>query len=162
MGHVDGLSRLLSDTVTALTMRDLLNPDGGEHPSSVGDQYGTVVGNSTVDNCGDGTDDPAIDDGLPPSVGELNEADGDRVVDGEPADGHVDDPGDRSLREDIGIEPSARAEWSPVDRFGLDREQFVKEQQEVPWIKALVAFLRDGALPLDPFLRARVVQMGPR
>ncbi|KAG1688772.1 hypothetical protein DVH05_003082 [Phytophthora capsici] len=157
MGHVDGLSRLLTDTVAALTMRDLLNPDGGEHPSSAGEQNGTVVGNGTADNRGDGTDDPVGDDGFPSSVGELNGADGDRVMDGEEADGHVDDPESGSLREDIGIEPSTRAGWSPVDRFGLDRDQFVKEQQEVPWIKALVAFLQDGALPLDPFLRARVV-----
>lgn len=42
---------------------------------------------------------------------------------------------------------------SPIDQFGLDSGQFVAAQLEVPWIRALVAFLLDGALPLDPYLR---------
>ncbi|KAG4061267.1 hypothetical protein PC123_g3848 [Phytophthora cactorum] len=51
---------------------------------------------------------------------------------------------------------------SPVDVFRLDVEQFKAEQEQVSWVKDLVAFLQDGALPVDPFLRARVVRMAPR
>ncbi|GMF41059.1 unnamed protein product [Phytophthora fragariaefolia] len=49
-----------------------------------------------------------------------------------------------------------------VDVFGLNSELFLEEQQEVSWIRALVALLQDGALPLDPFLRRRIVQMAPK
>ncbi|KAE9200610.1 hypothetical protein PF004_g18959 [Phytophthora fragariae] len=132
LGHVDGLSRLPMDTVAALTMRDLLNPEG------------------------------TVDDVLPSSVGEQpevigGEMDGDDAL-GERADGHVDDDELDRPNEDVGNSSETDALMSPVDRFGLDFEQFVGEQREVPWIKALVAFLLDGALPLDPFLRATIVK----
>lgn len=136
MGHVDGLSRLPVGKVVALTMNDLLNPDDDAvGPSSVGEHSS-----------------PEADE-------EVEYAD--RAA-GDPADGHVDDPGPVGLREDPVREEVGPVAPSPVDQFSLDREQFVSEQLEVPWIKALVAFLLDGALPLDPYLRARVVRMGPR
>ncbi|KAL3662801.1 hypothetical protein V7S43_012203 [Phytophthora oleae] len=133
MGRGDGLSRLQADRVAALTMRDLLNPEADELPSSVGEQNGLA---------------PDFDVG-----GDLE---------GDPADGHVDDPTQDTERGDLADGPSGEAVQSPLDRFGLNREQFVAEQQEVPWIKALVALLLDGALPLDSQLKARVVQMRPR
>ncbi|OWY98114.1 hypothetical protein PHMEG_00031203 [Phytophthora megakarya] len=49
----------------------------------------------------------------------------------------------------------------PVDEFRLDSEQFIVEQQSVSWIKVLCAFLKDGAIPLDPFLRSQIVRMAP-
>ncbi|KAE9036786.1 hypothetical protein PR003_g6925 [Phytophthora rubi] len=51
---------------------------------------------------------------------------------------------------------------SNLDLFGLDVELFRAEQKKVSWIVALVAFLEDGALPLDPNLRVRVVRMAPK
>ncbi|KAG2876403.1 hypothetical protein PC114_g24215 [Phytophthora cactorum] len=42
---------------------------------------------------------------------------------------------------------------SPVDEFRLYVEQFKAQQQKVSWVKALVAFLLHGALPVDAFLR---------
>ncbi|KAG3173967.1 hypothetical protein PI124_g922 [Phytophthora idaei] len=36
------------------------------------------------------------------------------------------------------------------------------EQQEVAWIRALIAFLEDGALPVGLLLRAQVVKVAPR
>ncbi|KAE8986476.1 hypothetical protein PR002_g22342 [Phytophthora rubi] len=135
MGHVDGLSRLPTDTVAALTMRDLLNPeaaDSGTFSSSVGEQDGEVP--------------------IPTTGGEG----------GEYADGHVDESDPGLPNEDVGASPDDAPRPSPVDQFGLDFELFVRAQQDVPWIKALVAFLLDGALPLDPFLWATVLRMQSR
>ncbi|KAG1695900.1 hypothetical protein DVH05_019255 [Phytophthora capsici] len=50
---------------------------------------------------------------------------------------------------------------SPVDEFGLDYDKFVAEQDRLPWMKALKAFLQSGALALDPQLRASVLKMSP-
>lgn len=50
---------------------------------------------------------------------------------------------------------------SPLDKVGLDRERFLEEQSRTPWIQAVAAFLKDGALALDAQLRARTLQMAP-
>ncbi|GMF53511.1 unnamed protein product [Phytophthora fragariaefolia] len=128
MDHMDGLSRLPTDTVATITMRDLLNPEG------------------------------TADDVLPSSVGEppaVNE-------DGELVDGHVDDVEPELRNEEDDVDHSRYVPVSPVDRFSPDREQFVREQQEIPWVRALVAFLVDGALPMDPHLRSTIVKIRSR
>ncbi|KAE9332380.1 hypothetical protein PR003_g14547 [Phytophthora rubi] len=51
---------------------------------------------------------------------------------------------------------------SSVDVFGLDSKLFLAEQQEVTWIRALVELLQDEAVPLNPFLRRRLVLMAPK
>ncbi|KAE8970869.1 hypothetical protein PF010_g26693 [Phytophthora fragariae] len=51
---------------------------------------------------------------------------------------------------------------SNVDLFGLDIEQFKADQRKISWVVALIAFIEDGALPLDPNLRVRVVRMAPK
>ncbi|KAG3154393.1 hypothetical protein PC128_g22364 [Phytophthora cactorum] len=51
---------------------------------------------------------------------------------------------------------------SEVDMCGLDVEPFWAEQPEVAWIRALIAFLEEGALPVGPLLRAQVVKVAPR
>ncbi|KAG2900390.1 hypothetical protein PC117_g21987 [Phytophthora cactorum] len=48
---------------------------------------------------------------------------------------------------------------SPIDAFGLDYDKFVAEQERVPWMRAVKAFLSDGALALDPQLRRVPVQL---
>ncbi|GMF32976.1 unnamed protein product [Phytophthora fragariaefolia] len=83
MGHIEGLSRLPTITVAAITMRDLLNPEA------------------------------TVDDVLPPSV-------------------------------------------------GVPTAQFVRTQHKVPWIRVLVEFLVDGALPMDPYLRSTIAKMRSR
>ncbi|KAG1695749.1 hypothetical protein DVH05_019487 [Phytophthora capsici] len=76
MGHVDGLSRLFTDTVAALAIRDLLKWGRASVFSR-----GAVRNGCWVRYCWDSMDEPVGDDGLPSSVGELNGADGDRVID---------------------------------------------------------------------------------
>jgi hypothetical protein len=158
MGHVDGLSRLPMDSVNALTLEDLLNPAPtmadllNPEPSSV---------------------EPEV----PSSVGERNgtaaEGEDAEYTEGEPEDGtdaiEFEDDEELGLEFAAGPTDMETGDASPmptppsqVDLFGLDSEQFLKEQQKVPWIKALIALLDDGALPLDPFLRRRVVSMAPR
>ncbi|GMF42734.1 unnamed protein product [Phytophthora fragariaefolia] len=132
MGHVDGLSRLPVNTVAALSLRDLLNPED------------------------------TVEDVLPTSVGEQAGAEDDRSVGGERADGHIDDEYPDRPNEVMSGDAVGNPPRTPVDRFGLDLDQFVQAQQEVPWVKALVAFLLDGALPLDPLLRATIVKMRAR
>ncbi|OWZ08446.1 LOW QUALITY PROTEIN: polyprotein [Phytophthora megakarya] len=67
------------------------------------------------------------------------------------------------MKEDEGDEvPPWESPADPVDEFRLDSEQFIVEQQNVSWIKVLCAFLKDGAIHLDPFLRSQIVKMAPR
>ncbi|GMF60132.1 unnamed protein product [Phytophthora fragariaefolia] len=132
MGHVDGLSRLPVNTVAALSLRDLLDSE------------------DTVE---------AV---LPTSVGEQAGAEDDRSLGGERADGHVDDEYPDQPNEVVSGDAAESPPLTPVDRFGLDFDQFVQAQQKVPWVEALVAFLLGGALPLDPLLRATIVKMGAR
>ncbi|POM74055.1 Retrovirus-related Pol Polyprotein [Phytophthora palmivora] len=42
-----------------------------------------------------------------------------------------------------------------------DMERFIKEQKRTPWIMAMIAYLKDGALALDPQLRTRTLLMTP-
>ncbi|OWY98000.1 Integrase, catalytic core protein [Phytophthora megakarya] len=58
--------------------------------------------------------------------------------------------------------PPWESRVDPVDEFRLDSEQFVVEQHSVSWIKVLCAFLKDGAIPMDSFLRTQIVKMAPR
>ncbi|KAG2777069.1 hypothetical protein PC129_g22178 [Phytophthora cactorum] len=53
------------------------------------------------------------------------------------------------------------ADSSPIDAFGLDYDKFVAEQERLPWMRALKAFLSHGALALDPQLRVSVLKMSP-
>ncbi|OWZ24445.1 LOW QUALITY PROTEIN: Retrotransposon Polyprotein [Phytophthora megakarya] len=68
---------------------------------------------------------------------------------------------DEEEKEDEGAEVP-QSHVGPVDEFRLDSEQFVDEQQSVSWIKVLCAFLKDGAIPMDPFLRTQIVKIVPR
>ncbi|KAE9162211.1 hypothetical protein PF002_g30831 [Phytophthora fragariae] len=71
---------------------------------------------------------------------------------------------DRDTREEVLDESPLLADdeipadqpASNLDLFGLDLEQFKAEQRKLSWVVALIAFIEDGALPLDPNLRARV------
>ncbi|GMF40671.1 unnamed protein product [Phytophthora fragariaefolia] len=132
MGHVDGLFRLPVNPVAALSLRDLLNPED------------------------------TVEDVLPTSVGEHAGAEDGRSLGGERADGHVDDEYPDRPNEVMSGDAAGSPPRTPVDRFGLDFDQFVQAQQEVPWVKALIAFLLDGALPLDPLLRTTIVKMRAR
>ncbi|KAG3241582.1 hypothetical protein PI124_g13550 [Phytophthora idaei] len=78
--------------------------------------------------------------------------------------GELEDGQDGLEEEAAGgnAEEVTEAPASAVDVFGLDREQFLTEQQEVVWIRALVAFLTDGALPIDPLTRSQVVKIAPK
>ncbi|GMF32082.1 unnamed protein product [Phytophthora fragariaefolia] len=118
MGHVDGLSRLPVESVNALTMANLLNP---EHPK---------------------------ENGVPSSVGEPSETGSEPEVVGPESGGrsncdsepeHEDDD---ELELEYATEPTeeetGEASTTPVtsssaDVFGLDSELFLVEQQEVTW-----------------------------
>ncbi|KAG3237273.1 hypothetical protein PI124_g17726 [Phytophthora idaei] len=52
-----------------------------------------------------------------------------------------------------------KADPSPIDAFGLNYDKFVAEQERVPWMRALKAFLNDGVLALDPQLRVSMLKM---
>ncbi|KAE9023087.1 hypothetical protein PF010_g14469 [Phytophthora fragariae] len=90
MGHVDGQSRLPMDTVAALSIRDLLNPED------------------------------SVEDVLPTSVGEPARADSELGLGGERADGHVDDECPNQPNEVASGVPTGGVPLTPVDRFGLD------------------------------------------
>ncbi|KAG2773833.1 hypothetical protein Pcac1_g15547 [Phytophthora cactorum] len=64
--------------------------------------------------------------------------------------------------EDLqGRAANANAEPSPIDAFGLDYDKLVLEQERIPWMRTLMAFLENGALALDPQLRMSVLKMSP-
>ncbi|GMF48867.1 unnamed protein product [Phytophthora fragariaefolia] len=139
LGHVDGLSRLPMVNVCAIRMYDLLNPVERDHESSV--------------DCG----------GIPLDAENLH---GD--LDGLGATEQGSETGERSGTDYRPVENSAEEDGSSglhlsnVDLSGLDPDQFVAEQRKVSCIVALTAFLKDGALPLDPNLRSQVVKMAPK
>ncbi|GMF21853.1 unnamed protein product [Phytophthora fragariaefolia] len=114
MGHVDGLSRLPMESVNALTMADLLNP---EHPE---------------------------DNGGPSSVGEPSETGPEPEVVGQESGGRSDSDSEPELEDDDELEleyatesteeETGEASTTPVtpssvDVFGLDSELFLAEQQ---------------------------------
>ncbi|KAG4043148.1 hypothetical protein PC123_g21386 [Phytophthora cactorum] len=48
---------------------------------------------------------------------------------------------------------------SSIGVFGLRQKRFVEEKKRTPWIPALIAFLENGALGLDPQLRTKTILM---
>ncbi|KAG6950575.1 hypothetical protein JG688_00014100 [Phytophthora aleatoria] len=50
---------------------------------------------------------------------------------------------------------------SPEDTFELDSERFAEKQARTPRMRAMKAFLEDGALALDPQLRVQALKMEP-
>ncbi|KAE9244782.1 hypothetical protein PF004_g5539 [Phytophthora fragariae] len=154
MGHVDGLSRLPMDSVNALTIADILN-------------FAPMM---------TGLLNPEPSSEVPSSVGECDRT----ARDGEDAESKENEPrdlwGDFDFDDDEVLKlklengPSEEVDDaspqptppSHVDLFGLDSEQFMEKQQKVSWIKVLIALLEDGVLPLDPFMRRRVVSMAPK
>ncbi|OWZ02422.1 hypothetical protein PHMEG_00026022 [Phytophthora megakarya] len=132
MRHVDGLSRLPVERVASLTMLDLLNPEDEPSSENSPSPEGDVVHE---------TAEPLETELVNESVDEYSE---EETEAGEDEVAPWESPTD------------------PIDEFRLDSRQFIDEQQSVPWIKVLSVFLKDGAIPLDPFLRARIVKMAPR
>ncbi|KAE9029633.1 hypothetical protein PR001_g11481 [Phytophthora rubi] len=147
MGHVDGLSRLPMESVNALTMADLLNPEHSAEngvPSSVGEPSETVPEPEIV--------------GPDPGGGSDSDSEPELEDDDELELEYATEP----TEVEAGEASATPVTPSSVDVFGLDSELFLAEKQEVTWIRALVALLQDGAVPLDPFLRRRLVQMAPK
>ncbi|OWZ12501.1 Retrotransposon Polyprotein [Phytophthora megakarya] len=133
VGHVDGLSRLPVERVAALTMADLLDPANEPFP---GDP--PVL---------EGDPEPVTTDAL------------EMMPDAEFDDDFSDEETKEGEEDEV---PPWESPVDPVDEFRLDSEQFIVEQQSVSWIKVLCAFLKDGAIPLDPFLRTQIVRMAPQ
>ncbi|OWZ15485.1 LOW QUALITY PROTEIN: Retrovirus-related Pol Polyprotein from transposon 412 [Phytophthora megakarya] len=132
MGHVDGLSRLPVERVASLTMQDLLNPEDEPSSENSPSPAGDVVHE---------TAEPHETELVKESVDDYSEEETER---GEEEVAPWESPTD------------------PIDEFRLDSRQFIDELRSVPWIKVLSVFLKDGAIPLGPFLRARIVKMVPR
>ncbi|KAE9092323.1 hypothetical protein PF010_g17851 [Phytophthora fragariae] len=158
MGHVDGLSRLYSDTVCALSMSDLLNEadaDGRRSPL-VGEDGGTGSGNHTGDLPNPVSPPPLPDGHGSSAVGERVNPDGSEVG---PPSNHdrsqpTESPGPNAI-------PTEQLLVYPVDVFGLQQDRLVAEQRRTPWILAMLAYLESGALALDPQLRTRTLLMAP-
>ncbi|GMF46099.1 unnamed protein product [Phytophthora fragariaefolia] len=170
LGHVDGLSRLRSASVCAITIDDLLNADEAQDESapmiSEGIEQPTVPGSESTYPA------PSVSSA---SVGESLT----HVLPTEPMAYPENIP---MAASDLAGEPSALTETSeevgegfeekgPVDKmersftsveeFGLNQEKFVEEQKVSPWICAMRAFIEDGALVLDPHLRTKVLMTTP-
>ncbi|KAG2988826.1 hypothetical protein PC120_g23289 [Phytophthora cactorum] len=64
-------------------------------------------------------------------------------------------------REEDEMDGAVRPSPSPEDTFELDSERFAEEQARAPWIRAMKAFLKDGALALDPQLRVQTLKIAP-
>ncbi|KAE8905940.1 hypothetical protein PF006_g10126 [Phytophthora fragariae] len=156
MGHADGLSRLHSDTICALTIADLLNDDSplpDESPVAVGE--GSFPGPNDEDTAANSpATDEALDEAVRAAMDALNEV-------GEPSASPPSvNPGSDAV-DDAPDAVWSTAASSSVDLFGLDRERFQEEQKRTPWIQALIAFLEDGALALDAQLRVKVLLTAP-
>ncbi|GMF40664.1 unnamed protein product [Phytophthora fragariaefolia] len=138
MGHVDGLSRLHSDSVCAVSMADLLND------ADTDERHTPLVGEGSA---GDDRDSETPDVYPGPAgrgsaeVGESGPAEGD-------------------LAESSGV-PTDQLLVSPVDVFGLQQDRFLAEQRRTPWIQAMLAYLESGALALDPQIPTRTLLMAP-
>ncbi|KAE9244112.1 hypothetical protein PF004_g5817 [Phytophthora fragariae] len=158
MGHVDGLSRLPMDGVNALTMADLPNPAPtmtdllNPEPSSVEPEVPSSVGERDR-AARDGEDNEYKESEPPEHSGDFDFNDDEELeleLENGPSDVEVVDASPQPTPPSL------------VDLFGLDSEQFMEEQQKVSWIKVLLALLEDGALPLDPFLKGRIVGLAPK
>ncbi|OWZ07023.1 hypothetical protein PHMEG_00020639 [Phytophthora megakarya] len=146
MGHVDGLSRLHAETINAVTMADLLNDaDPG------GDSSDEVGGTDTRVPAEEGT---VRETRSVPAEGTTRNNDLERRGSTEVGGGSARSP--RPPQD-----PGQQLMVSPVDLFGLQQERFVEEQKRTPWIMAMLAYLKDGALALDPQLRTRTLLMAP-
>ncbi|KAE8876932.1 hypothetical protein PF003_g38990 [Phytophthora fragariae] len=178
MGHADGLSRLHSETICALTISDLLNDDStppseGSVPVGEAPPPSSLIESSPTETERPGG---ALDKAMRAAMDALNtvgeppaSADpperGDDVPDnlGAPVDDVVDEaPEDGDADDGPPFDNEGQTASSPVDVFGLDPERFKEEQRRTPWIQALIAFLESGALALDAQLRVKVLQMVPR
>ncbi|KAE8902186.1 hypothetical protein PF005_g5547 [Phytophthora fragariae] len=138
MGHVDGLSRLYSNSVCAISLADLLNDANSD------DQGSPLVGEG-----------PAGDprEAVPPNAGSDPAGRGSAEVgESDPVAGDASEPLEA---------PTEQLLVSPVDVFGLQQDCFVVEQRRTPWILAMLAYLECGALALDPQLRTRTLLMAP-
>ncbi|KAG3207414.1 hypothetical protein PC128_g155 [Phytophthora cactorum] len=153
MGQADGLSRLYHrpGVVGAIRMSDLLNAE--ENDAAIKDETQTEDG--TINR--NATD-------VPVAVGEPNV-----TPSGESAEGVAP-----SWEAPMGTEPLTQTEQeedpqgrtqetdpSPIDAFGLAYDKFVAEQERVPSMRALKAFLNDSSLAIDPQLRVSVRKMSP-
>ncbi|KAG2793904.1 hypothetical protein PC129_g18883 [Phytophthora cactorum] len=155
MGHADGLSRLYhrpgASVVGAIRMSDLLNAN--ENDASIRD--GTQTQDGTINR--NATD-------VPVAVGEPNV-----TPRGEPAEGvppSEEAPMGTKLLTQAEQEEDLQGRTqevdpSPIDAFGLDYDGFVAEHERVPWMRALKAFLNDGALASDSQLRVSGLKMSP-
>ncbi|KAG6624031.1 uncharacterized protein IUM83_02216 [Phytophthora cinnamomi] len=181
MGHVDGLSRLHSQTICALSMAGLLNEDSepgddglgavGEGPDSAPLPRTHLSRHPKASRALDEalhTASEALDAvGEPPAPQVPDEPRavvagdaGGEPVEAGPEPDAVAEPDDEEFDYEDEV-VSERPATSLVDVFGLDRERFVEEQKRTPWIQAVIAFLECGALALDPQLRAKVLLISP-
>ncbi|KAE9343021.1 hypothetical protein PF008_g9891 [Phytophthora fragariae] len=150
MGHADGLSRLHSETICALTISDLLNEDStplseglipvGEAPpsSSLIESSPTETGRprGALDEAMRADMDALNTVGEPPASAGPSEK-GDDVL--EKPEATVGDVADEMSEDgDADDEPPLDDEGltasSPVDVFGLDPGRFKEEQRRTPWI----------------------------
>ncbi|KAE9240025.1 hypothetical protein PF004_g7681 [Phytophthora fragariae] len=179
MGQVDGLSRLYSQTICAVSTPELSDDSSANRTESfikVGERPNSGVCRAEDGNTA-GTVADALEEALRSArqalkaVEEVVEPTAERdasVLVGEPLapfpNRDADDPdfadslaaeGDDIL-EDDDVE---HVVTSPVDRFGLDRERFTAEQKRSPRIQAVIAFIEYGALALNDQLRVKVLQM---
>ncbi|KAG3129193.1 hypothetical protein PI126_g21074 [Phytophthora idaei] len=132
-------------------MSDLLN--AGENDASIRD--GTQTQDGRINR--NATD-------VPVAVGEPNVTPSGESAEGVPPSGEAPmgtEPLTQAGQEEDLQGRTQKADPSPIDAFGLDYDKFVAEQKRVPWMRALKAFLNDGALALDPQLRGSVLTMSP-
>ncbi|KAI9992888.1 hypothetical protein PInf_014826 [Phytophthora infestans] len=117
-------------------MKDLLNEDRNDPP----DKNGTILVEQTEN---------------------WNETDGSVPV-GETTDGVVSSGELTQEEQEEELQAGAPSTLpSAVDVFGLDYGKFMEEQERVPWMRAMKAFLKDGAVALDPQLSVTVLKMSP-
>ncbi|KAE9190402.1 hypothetical protein PF004_g21913 [Phytophthora fragariae] len=168
MEHADGLSRLHSDTICALTIADLLNdhsssPEESSVPVGEGSSPGQDDESAAASSPGT---DKALNEAVQVAMDALNEVGEPPATlssaNSEPDAANDDDDALADAVDDEILEGDVtQTASSSVDLFGLDRERFQEEQKRTPWIQALIAFLEDGALALDAQLRVKVHLMAP-
>ncbi|KAG4041650.1 hypothetical protein PC123_g22833 [Phytophthora cactorum] len=151
MGHADGLSRLFHrpGVAGAIRMSDLLNAD--ENDAAIKNRSQTEDG--TINR--NATDVPvAVEEPNVTPTGELAEG---VAPSGEAPMGT--EPLTQAEQEEDQQGRTQEADPSPIDAFGLACDKFVAEQERVPSMRALKAFLNDSSLDLDPQLRVSVRKM---
>ncbi|KAG3145333.1 hypothetical protein PC128_g24245 [Phytophthora cactorum] len=153
MGHADGLSRLFHrpGVAGAIRMSDLLNADEND---------AAIKNRSQTD---DGTINRNATD-VPVAVGEPNVTPTGELAEGVAPSGEAPmgtEPLTQAEQEEDQQGRTQEADPSPIDAFGLACDKFVAEQERVPSMRALKAFLNDSSLDLDPQLRVSVRKMSP-